>query len=111
MKVELLGCDINQFNDYMSGKIKLDHISQILVDDIVNNRELLFKQKWIIFKNKFQNIESLNLSKLWNSLIEKDKLHYFNEDELPFNKHSYIIYYASKKYLLDNKNDESKANF
>lgn len=100
MKEEVLENNINKFNEYISGKNKVDKICERLVEDIKNNNKNEFLMKWKLFQEKFKNIENLKISRIFANLIEYEKTSWF--DKLPFNKGCYAVTYAAKKYYNNN---------
>lgn len=89
-----------EFKKYLEGKVKIDKICDILVEDIKNNKKDIFLNKWDLFREKFTNIESLNITKVWLALIEYEKTEWF--EVLPFNQSCHAVMYSARKYYIDN---------
>ena len=94
-----------EFKEYLSGKIKINNMCEILAKDIKDNKELDFRDKWLLLEERFGNINSLNLSIVWKELIEREKLFWLKV--LPFNKSCNAVKYAARKYY-DNRNAYNK---
>lgn len=93
------------FEKYISGKVKIDHICNMLVEDINANNKLEFLNKWKLFRQRYVNLENMNISKVWSALIVNKKTNWF--EELPFNKSCRAVMYAAIKYYSD-KNTYNK---
>lgn len=100
-----------EFKIYLlEGKIKIDKINDILVQDIINNQKNDFLNKWNLFLFKNYKVEDLNFNKVWIKIIEEEKTEWIENINLPVNKYNAFMYHISKK-LLYNFNDESKKVF
>lgn len=97
---------IVDFDTYMKGKVKVDKICDFLVEDIRNDNKEDFLNKWKIFNERFPQIENLNISKVWSTLVGKEKTDWF--ENLPFNKTCYAVGYAARKYYLQ-PNEQNKV--
>lgn len=88
------------FEKYLFGKVKVDNICNMLVEDITKNNKIEFLNKWKLFREKFVNLEALNISKVWSALISNEKTEWF--EELPFNGNCNAFHYAALKYYSKN---------
>lgn len=92
-----------EFSQYLfSGtKVKIDKINEILVEDIKQNNKEAFLEKWSLFLLKEFKLEDLRFTKIWSNLIENNHTDWLKNCNLPMNKNSYCIIFASKKYYLE----------
>lgn len=96
-----------EFKIYLlEGKIKIDKINDILVQDIINNQKNDFLNKWNLFLLKNYKVQDLNFNKVWITIIEEKKTEWIENINLPVNKYNSFMYHISKK-LLYNFNDEN----
>lgn len=100
-----------EFKEYLiQGKIKIDRINDILVQDIVNNEKENFLKKWELFLLQNYKVEDLNFNKVWSKIIEENKTDWIMNINLPVNKFNCFMYFISKKILYE-FSDENKGIF
>jgi hypothetical protein len=95
---------------FSESKIKINKINDLLVEDIKENNKENFLEKWNIFLLKEFKLSELNFSKIWFNLINYNHIDWLKDINLPFNKFSYCILYACKKYYLESKQENSLKN-